>query len=98
MYKWNVSQIQKVRRKESLGLKALKRGVMIELCIVVGIFSAFIQGVSERCHDSLGWSYVSVTSLMIWPLYEVLMERIIRLITRDVTGLIICSSCNVDVI
>jgi hypothetical protein len=44
--------------------------------------------VNEGFHDLLGWSYVSVTSLMIWPLYEVLMERIIRLI-RDVTGLMI---------
>jgi len=96
--KWKVSQIQKVRRKESLGLKALKRVVMIELCIVVRIFSAFIQGMNERFHDLLGWSYVSVTSLMIWLLYEVLMERIIRLINRDVTGLIVCSSCNVGVI
>lgn len=93
-----MSQIQKVRRKESLGLKALKRVVMIELCIVVRIFSAFIQGMNERFHDLLGWSYVSVTSLMIWLLYEVLMERIIRLINRDVTGLIVCSSCNVGVI
>lgn len=90
--------MQKVRRKESLGLKALKRVVMIELCIIVGIFSAFIQGVNERFYDLLGWSYVSVTSLMIWPLYEVLMERIIRLIYSDVTGLIICSSWNVGVI
>jgi hypothetical protein len=61
--KWKVSQIQKVRRKDSLGLKALKRA-MIELFILVEIFSAFIQGVNERFHDLLGWSYVSVTSLM----------------------------------
>jgi tyrosine-protein phosphatase YwqE len=78
--KWKVSQIQKIRKKENLGLKALKRAVMIELCILVGIFSAFIQGVNERFHDLLGWNYVSVTSLMIWTLYEVLMEKIFRLI------------------
>jgi len=95
--KWKVTQIQKVRRKESLGFKALKRAV-IELCILVGIFSAFIHGVNERFHDLLGWSHDSVTSLMIWPLYEVLMERTVRLINRDVTGLIICSSCSVGVI
>ena len=64
----------------------------------MGIFSAFIQGVNERFHDLLGWSYVSFTSPMVWPLYEVLMERIIRLINRDVTGLMICSYCNVGVI
>jgi hypothetical protein len=60
----------------------------------MGIFSAFIQGVNERFHDLLGWSHDSVTSLMIWPLYEVLMERTVRLINRDVTGLIICSGCS----
>lgn len=93
-----MSHIQKVKRKESLGLKALKRAVMIELCILVGLFSAFIQGANERFHDLLVWSYVSVTSLMIWPLYEVLMESIIKLINRDVTGRMICSSCIVGVI
>lgn len=51
--KWKVNQIQKVRRQESLGLKALKRTVMKELCILVEIFSAFIQGVNERFHDLL---------------------------------------------
>jgi hypothetical protein len=50
---WKVSHIQKVRGKESLGLMALKRAVMIELCIVVRICSAVLQGVNERFHDFL---------------------------------------------
>ena len=35
------------------GLKALKRAVMKELYILMGIFSAFIQGVDERFHGLL---------------------------------------------
>ena len=38
---------------ESKGLKALKRAVMKELYILMGIFSAFIQGVDERFHGLL---------------------------------------------
>jgi hypothetical protein len=37
------SQLKKVRCKKSLNLLALKRAVMLQLCILVGRFSLFLQ-------------------------------------------------------